>query len=202
MLDINQDQLDVQQLEKETIILAVNILQEAYNKQFNLFSLLKFFNGFYLDNVDIHTCVETLKSIDEYINKYTKFLTNQENQKNCIYTYILDNKYVNLYNRVIVKSLFNKHLLNVSIHVSSRFVEKSMSLYVLLDKISYILKRRTFLIVSEVNTSNNKHLITIDEHLSLESAYIYSLSYPNKIGILNDFPVIEKLNAYFRMQLD
>ena len=202
MLDINQDQLDVQQLEKETIILAVNILQEAYNKQFNLFSLLKFFNGFYLDNVDIHTCVETLKSIDEYINKYTKFLTNQENQKNCIYTYILDNKYVNLYNRVIVKSLFNKHLLNVSIHVSSRFVEKSMSLYVLLDKISYILKRRTFLTISEVNVSNKKHLITIDEHLPIESAYIYGLSYPNKIGILNDFPIIEKLNAYFRMQLD
>lgn len=198
MLDINQDQLDVQQLEKETILLAVNILQEAYSKQFNVFSLLKFFNGFYLDNVDIHHCVETLESIDEYINRYNKFLTNQ----NCVYTYILDNKYINLYNRVIVKSLFNKHLLNVSIFVSSRFVEKSISIYVLLDKISYILKRRTFLTVSEVNTSNNKHLITIDEHLSLEKAYMYSLSYPNKIGILNDFPVIEKLNARFRKELD
>lgn len=198
MLDINQDQLDVQQLEKETILLAVNILQEAYGKQFNLFSLLKFFNGFYLDNVDIHHCVETLESIDEYINKYNKFLTNQ----NCLYTYILDNKYINLYNRVIVKSLFNKHLLNVSIFVSTRFVEKSMSLYVLLDKISYILKRRTFLIVSEVNTSNNKHLLTIDEHLPIEAACTYGLSYPNKIGILNDFPVIEKLNANFRKELD
>lgn len=198
MLDINQDQLDVQQLEKETILLAVNILQEAYGKQFNLFSLLKFFNGFYLDNVDIHHCVETLESIDEYNNKYNKFLTNQ----NCLYTYILDNKYINLYNRVIVKSLFNKHLLNVSIFVSTRFVEKSMSLYVLLDKISYILKRRTFLTVSEVNTSNNKHLLTIDEHLPIEAACTYGLSYPNKIGILNDFPVIEKLNANFRKELD
>ena len=198
MLDINQDQLDVQQLEKETILLAVNILQEVYSKQFNVFSLLKFFNGFYLDNVDIHACVETLKSIDEHINRYHKFLTNQ----NCVYTYILDNKYVNLHNRVIVKSLFNKHLLNVSIFVSSRFVEKSINIYVLLDKISYILKRRTFLTVSEVNTSNNKHLITIDEHLSIEKAYMYSLSYPNKIGILNDFPVIEKLNDRFRKQLD
>ena len=195
MLDINQNQLDVQQLEKETILLAVNVLQERYNKQFNLFSLLKFFNGFYLDNVEIHDCVETLESIDEYINKYDKFLANQ----NCIYTYILDNKYVNLYNRVIVKSLFNKHLLNVSIHVSTRFVEKSISLYVLLDKISYILKRRTFLTISEVNVSNKKHLVTIDEHLPIEAACTYGLSYPNKIGILNDFPIIEKLNAHFRM---
>ena len=194
MLDINQDQLDVQQLEKETIILAVNILQEAYSKQFNLFSLLKFFNGFYLNNDDIHACAETLKSIDEYINKYNKFLTNQ----NCVHTYILDNKYINLYNRVIVKSIFNKHLLNVSIFVSTQFVKESMSLYVLLDKISYILKRRTFLTVSEVNTSNNKHLITIDEHLPIEAACTYGLSYPNKIGILNDFSTIEKLNIFFK----
>ena len=195
MLDINQNQLDVQQLEKETILLAVNVLQEKYNKKFNLFSLLKFFNGFYLDNDEIHHCVETLESIDEYINKYNKFITNQ----NCIYTYILDNKYVNLYTRVIVNSLFNKHLLNVDIFVSTRFVEKSMSLYVLLDKISYILKRRTFLTITEVNVSNKKHLLTIDEHLPIEAACIYGLSYPNKIGILNDFPIIEKLNAHFRM---
>ena len=46
MLDVNQNQLDVQQLEKETILLAVTILQGKYNKEFNLFSLLKFFNGF------------------------------------------------------------------------------------------------------------------------------------------------------------
>ena len=195
MLDINQNQLDVQQLEKETILLAVNVLQEKYNKKFNLFSLLKFFNGFYLDNDEIHHCVETLESIDEYINKYNKFITNQ----NCIYTYILDNKYVNLYTRVIVNSLFNKHLLNVDIFVSTRFVEKSMSLYVLLDKISYILKRRTFLTITEVNVSNKKHLLTIDEHLPIEAACTYGLSYPNKIGILNDFPIIEKLNAHFRM---
>ena len=201
MFDTNQNQLDVQQLEKETILLAVNILQEAYNKQFNLFSLLKFFNGFYLNNVERHVCVETLKSIDEYINEYNKFLTNKKNQ-NCIYTYILDDKYVNLHNRIIVKSLFNKHLLNVSIFVRPRFIEKSMNLYVLLDVISYILKRRTFITISEVNTSNNKHLTTIDEHLPIEAAYTYGLSYPNKIGILNDFPFIEKLNAYFRMQLD
>ena len=195
MFDINQNQLDVQQLEKETILLAVNILQEAYNKQFNLFSLLKFFHGFYLNNVERHTCVETLKSIDEYINKYKKFLTNQ----NCIHTYILDDKYVNLYNRIIVKSLFNKHLLNVSISVSPWFIKKSMNLCVLLQEISYILNRRTFITISEVNTSNNKHLITINEHLPIEAAYTYGLSYPNKIGILNDFPFIEKLNAYFRM---
>ena len=194
MLDINQNQLDVQQLEKETVLLAVNILQEKYNKKFNLFSLLKFFNGFYLNNDDTHCCVDTLESIDEYINKYNKFLTNQ----NYIYSYVLENKYVNLYNRIIVKSLFNKHLLNVSIFVSTQFVEKSISLYVLLDKISYILKRRTFFTISEVNVSNKKHLITIDEHLPIKAACTYGLSYPNKMGILNDFPIIERLNAHFR----
>ena len=195
MLDVNQNQLDVQQLEKETILLAVTILQGKYNKKFNLFSLLKFFNGFYLDNIDIHHCVETLESIDEYINEYNKFLTNQ----NCIYSYILDKKYVNLHTKVIVKSLFNKYLLNVNTFVSTKFVQESMSLYVLLDKISYILKRRTFLTINEVNVSNRKHLVTIDEHLPIEAACTYGLSYPNKIGILNDLPIIEKLNAYFRI---
>ena len=194
MLDVNQNQLDVQQLEKETVLLAVNILQGKYNKKFNLFSLLKFFNGFYLNNDDTHRCVETLESIDEYINKYNKFLTNQ----NYKYSYILDKKYVNLYTKVIVKSLFNKYLLNVSIFVSTKFVEESMSLYVLLVKISYILKRRTFLTINEVNVSNKKHLVTIDEHLPIEAACTYGLSYPNKIGILNDFPIIERLNAHFR----
>ncbi len=195
MLDINQDQLDVQQLEKETILLAVTILQGKYNKEFNLFSLLKFFNGFYLNNDDIHHCVETLESIDEYINKYIKFLTNQ----NCTYSYTLDKKYVNLYTKVIVKSLFNKHLLNVSTFVSTKFVEESMSLCVLLDKITYILKRRTFLTINEVNISNKKHLVAIDEHLPIEAACTYGLFYPNRIGIFNDFPIIEKLNAYFKI---
>lgn len=194
MFDVNQNQLDVQQLEKETILLAVNILQGKYNKKFNLFSLLKFFNGFYLDEIDIQNCVDTLGLIDEFITKYEKYLVNQKE----VYTYNLESEYVNLYNRTIVKSVFNKHLLNVSIFVSTRFVEESMSLYVLLDKISYILKRRTFLTVSEVNISNKKYLLTIDEHLPIEAAYTYGLSYPNKIGILNDFPIIERLNAHFR----
>ena len=194
MLDVNQNQLDVQQLEKETILLAVNILQGRYNKQFNLFSLLKFFNGFYLNNDDIHHCVETLESIDEYIDKYNKYLTNQ----NCINSYILENKYVNLYNRIIVKSLFNKYLLNANIFVTTQFIKESMSLYVLLDKISYILKRRTFITVSEVNVFNKKHLLTIDEHLPIEAACTYGLSYPNKIGILNNFSTIEKLNIFFK----
>lgn len=194
MQEINQDQIDVQQLEKETILLAVNILQGRYNKQFNLFSLLKFFNGFYLNNDDIHHCVETLESIDEYIDKYNKYLTNQK----CINSYILENKYVNLYNRIIVKSLFNKYLLNVNIFVSTWFIKESMSLYALLDKISYILKRRVFLTVSEVNVFNKKHLLTIDEHLPIKSACIYGLTYPNKIGILNDFSTIEKLNIFFK----
>ena len=194
MLDVNQNQLDVQQLEKETILLAVNVLQEAYNTQFNLFSLLKFFNGFYLNYTDNHHCVETLESIDEYINEYSKFITNL----NCTNSYILENKYVNLYNRVIIKSLFNKHLLNVDIFTSTQFVKESMSLYVLLDKISYILKRRTFLTVSKVNVSNKKHLLTIDEHLPIKAACTYGLYYPNKIGILNDFSTIEKLNIFFK----
>lgn len=195
MQKVNQNQYEVIQLEKETVMLAVKVLQEKYNRQFDLFSLLKFFIGFYLNNDDIHHCVDTLESIDEYINKYNKFLANQ----NCIYSYDLENKYVNLYNKITVKSIFNTHLLNVNIYVSTWFVEESMSLYVLLDKISYILKRRTFLTINEVNVSNKKHLVAIDEHLPIEAACTYGLSYPNKIGILNDFSVIEKLNAHFRV---
>ena len=194
MFDINQNQLDVQQLEKETILLAVNVLQEAYNKQFNLFSLLKFFNGFYLNSTDIENCVDTLELINSYITKYKRYLEYQ----NDVQIYALEDKYVNLFNKITVKSLFNKHLLNVSIFVSPRFIKKSMNLYDLLDQISYILKRRTFLTISEVNTSNNKHLNTIDEHLPIEAAYTYGLSYPNKIGILNDFSTIEKLNIFFK----
>ena len=86
MQKVNQNQYEVIQLEKETVMLAVKVLQEKYNRQFDLFSLLKFFIGFYLNNDDIHHCVETLESIDEYINKYNKFLTNQ----NYIYSYTLD----------------------------------------------------------------------------------------------------------------
>lgn len=192
MLDINQNQLDVQQLEKETILLAVTILQGKYNKKFNLFSLLKFFNGFYLNNEDVQNCVDTLKSIDDYIIKYKKHLANHT------YSYTLKNNYVNLYNKIIIKSIFNKYILNVDIFISTQFIEMSMSLYVLLEKISYILKRRTFLTINEVNVLNRKYF-TIDEQLPIKSACIYGLSYPNKIGILNDFPIIEKLNAYFKI---
>ena len=86
----------------------------------------------------------------------------------------------------------------MNIFVSTWFVKESMSLYALLDKISYILKRRVFLTVSEVNVFNKKHLLTIDEHLPIKSACIYGLTYPNKIGILNDFSTIEKLNIFFK----
>ena len=194
MQKVNQNQYEVIQLEKETVMLAVKVLQEKYNRQFDLFSLLKFFIGFYLDKIDIQNCVDTLELINEFITKYEKCLVNLKE----VYTYDLENKYVNLYNKITVKSIFNTHLLNVNIYVSTLFVEESMSLYVLLDKISYILKRRTFLTVSEVNISNKKHLLTIGEHLPIEAACTKGLFYPNKIGILNDFPVIERLNAYFR----
>lgn len=192
MLDINQNQLDVQQLEKETILLVVNILQEKYNKQFNLFSLLKFFNGFYLNNEDVQNCVDTLKSIDDYIFKYRKHLANHT------YFYTLKNNYVNLYNKIIIKSIFNKYILNVDIFTSIQFIEMSMSLYVLLEKISYILQRRTFIAINEVNILNKKYLTSIGEHLPVISAFTHGLSYPNKIGILNDFSTIEKLNIFFK----
>lgn len=193
MQELNQNQLDVQQLEKETVVLAIKVLQEKYNRQFNLFSLLKFFYGFYLNSTDIQNCVDTLELINDCIAKYKKYLVNQ----NYVQIYTLEDKYVNLFNKITVKSLFNAGLLNINTFISPSLITESISLYTLLDKISYVLQRRTFITINEVNILNKKYLISIGEHLPVISAFTHGLSYPNKIGILNDFSTIEKLGAYF-----
>ena len=191
---MNQNQFDIQQLEKETIILAANILQEKYNIHFNLFSLLKFFNGFYLNSIDIQNCVDTLELINDYIAKYKKYLVNQNYIQMCV----LEDKYVNLFNKITVKSLFNAGLLNINTFINPSLITESISLYTLLDKISYVLQRRTFITINEVNILNKKYLTSIGEHLPVISAFTHGLSYPNKIGILNDFSTIEKLNIFFK----
>ena len=190
---MNQDQFDIQQLEKETIILAANILQEKYNIHFNLYSLLKFFSGFYLNSTDIQNCVDTLESINDCIAKCKKYLVNQ----NDVQIYVLEDKYVNLFNKITVKSIFNVELLNINTSISRYLITESISLYTLLDKISYVLQRRTFITINEVNILNKKYLTSVLEHLPVISAFTHGLSYPNKIGILNDFSTIEKLGAYF-----
>ena len=190
---MNQNQFDIQQLEKETIILAANILKEKYNIDFNLFSLLKFFYGFYLNSTDIENCVDTLELINSYITKYKRYLAYQ----NDVQIYALEDKYVNLFNKITVKSLFNAGLLNINTYISPSLITESISLDTLLDKISYVLRRRTFITINEVNILNKKYLISIEEHLPVISAFTHGLSYPNKIGILNDFSTIEKLGAYF-----
>lgn len=190
---MNQNQFDIQQLEKETIILAANILKEKYNIDFNLFSLLKFFYGFYLNSTDIENCVDTLELINSYITKYKRYLAYQ----NDVQIYALEDKYVNLFNKITVKSLFNAGLLNINTYISPSLITESISLDTLLDKISYVLRRRTFITINEVNILNKKYLTSIEEHLPVISVFTHGLSYPNKIGILNDFSTIEKLGAHF-----
>ena len=191
---MNQNQFDIQQLEKETIILAANILKEKYNIDFNLFSLLKFFYGFYLNSTDIENCVDTLELINSYITKYKRYLAYQ----NDVQIYALEDKYVNLFNKITVKSLFNVGLLNINTFISPSLITESISLDTLLEKISYVLRRRTFITINEVNILNKKYLISIEEHLPAISAFTHGLSYPNSIAILNDFSTIEKLNIFFK----
>lgn len=190
---MNQNQFDIQQLEKETIILAANILEEKCNIHFNLFSLLKFFNGFYLNSTDIENCVDTLELINSYITKYKRYLEYQ----NDVQIYTLEDKYVNLFNKITVKFLFNAVFLNINTFISHSLITESISLDILLDKISYVLRRRTFIAINEVNILNKKYLTTIGEHLPVISVFTHGLSYPNKIGILSDFSTAEKLGAHF-----
>ena len=45
--------------------------------------------------------------------------------------------------------------------------------------------------------SPQESIALFDTHVPLKSACTHYLTYPNKIGILNSFPTMEKLNAHF-----
>lgn len=194
MQEVNQDQYEVMQFEKETVMLAVRILEKDCGRFFNIIPVLKFFSGLYLTREDIKSCEETLDSINEAISTYKKYLLNQDTTL----MYYLEDDYVKLFNKVAVKSIFNKSLLDVNIFIRDDwFIYRYTVLHRLLGKIDYVLHRRTFIIVDRVTTTNKECFIPLGTHVPLKSACTHYLTYPNKIGILNSFPTMEKLNAHF-----
>ena len=72
----------------------------------------------------------------------------------------------------------------------------------LLDKINYVLHRRTFITIDRVTTGNKAYFVPLEAHFPLKSACTHYLTYPNKIGVLNSFPTVEKLNAHFILDPD
>ena len=197
MQEINQNQYEVMQFEKETVMLAIRILEKDCGRFFNVIPLLKFFSGLYLTRENIQNCEETLDSISEAISNYKKYLLNQDN----VLMYCLEDDYVKLFNKVAVKSIFNRSLLNVNIFIDDEFIYRHTILHRLLDKINYVLHRKTFIIINKVTTTNKKYFVSSDAHLPLKSACVFNLTYPNKIGILNSFPTMEKLSVHFMSNL-
>lgn len=197
MQEINQDQIDVRMLEKETVMLAVRILEKDCSIFFNIIPVLKFFSGLYLTRENIKSCEETLDSISKAIRNYKKYLLDQENTL----MYYLEDDYVKLFNKVTIKSIFNKNLLHLNISTSNyaiyTHVDKYTALRRLLDIINFILHRRTFITIDKVTTDSKDYFFSLDAHVSLKLACVFGLAYPNKIGILNSFPIMEKLNAHF-----
>lgn len=198
MQEINQDQTDVREFEKETVMLAVRILEKDCGRFFNIIPLLKFFSGLYLTRENIQSCEETLDSISKAISNYKKYLLSQENTL----MYYLEDDYVKLFNKVAVKSIFNKCSLKVNIFIDDFLIHRYMNLPRLLDKINYVLHRRTFITIDKVTTDNKAYFVSLDAHVPLKIACTHHLTYPNKIGILNDFSAMEKLNAHFTSELD
>lgn len=200
MQEVNQDQYEVMQFEKETVMLAVRILEKDCGRFFNIIPVLKFFSGLYLTREDIKSCEETLDSISEAISNYKRYLLNQDTTL----MYYLEDDYVKLFNKVAVKSIFNKSLLDVNIFINNwfidrndRFIYRYTVLFRLLSNIIYVLHRGTFITVDRVTTTNKECFISLDTYVSLKSACTHYLTYPNEIGILNSFPTMEKLNAHF-----
>ena len=163
---------------------------------------MKFFSGLYLTRENIKSCEETLDSISEAISNYKKYLLSQENTL----MYYLEDDYVKLFNKVTVKSIFNKNLLHLNVFTSDYsiyvHVDKYTALHRLLDKINFILHRRTFIIINKVTADSKDYFVSLDAHVSLKLACVLGLAYPNKIGILNSFPIMEKLNAHFILDPD
>ena len=195
MQEINQNQYEVMQFEKETVMLAIRILEKDCGRFFNVIPLLKFFSGLYLTRENIQNCEETLDSISEAISNYKKYLLNQDN----VLMYCLEDDYVKLFNKVAVKSIFNRSLLNVNIFIDDEFIYRHTILHRLLDKINYVLHRKTFIIINKVTTYNKVYFSITDTCVSLKLACTRYLTYPNKIGILNDFSTTEKLKAHFML---
>lgn len=195
MVNMNQNQLDVVCLEKEAILLGINIVQKKYYNFINIYPLLKFFNGHTLDTEEKIKCREILRLLDEYLQKYKDSYSSDLNE---VPTDINTKDFICLYNKFVISTLFNRRLLNISIPVNHRLLEKKINLYSLVNILIYLLQQRTFIISKRIHKDNHKTSLSFDAYVCLQDACYYGFPYPNSTAILNDFFTIEKLNIFFK----
>lgn len=103
-----------------------------------------------------------------------------------------------MYNKFVISTLFNRHLLNISIPVRHHLLKEKVSLYSLINVLIYFLQQRTFIFYKNIYKDNYKIFSSLDAYVCLQDACYYGLSYPNSTAILNDFSTIEKLNIFFK----
>ena len=191
---MERDQLDVKKLEKETIIIYAELLNIISNKNFNLYPILKFFTGFDLNHQDlenIESFFEELKEIEETY-KINLPIESVEN---------LYKDYVYLYNKVIVKSIFNQSLFKSGVYIKTIFITKDTTLNDFLEILKYIIYRQTFITVTVASEKTKRNLavdLAVFTHIPISKAAQFGLTYPNRIAILNDITIFEKVNKFFK----
>lgn len=195
MVNMNQNQLDVVQLEREVVLLGIKIVQKKYYNFINIYPLLKFFNGHTLDKEEKIKCREILRLLDKHLQKYKDSYSSDLNE---VPTDINTKDFICLYNKFVIRTLFNRRLLNISIPVNHRLLENKISLYSLINILIYLLQQRTFVTSKRIHKDNRKMSLSYDAYVHLQDACYYGLSYPNSTAILNDFSTIEKLNIFFK----
>ena len=195
MVNMNQNQLDVVCLEKEAVLLVINIVQKKYHNFISIQLLLKFFDGRTLDTDEKIECREILHLLDKYLQKYKDSYSSDLNK---VPTDINTKDFICLYNKFVVSTLFNRRLLNISIPVNYHLLEKKVSLYSLINILIYLLQQRTFITSKRIHKDNCKTSLSFDAYVRLQDACYYGLPYPNSTTILNDFSTIEKLNIFFK----
>ena len=195
MLHINQNQLDVIQFEKETIMLSVELLQKNYKVYLDTAPLLKFFDGLTLTSQEKSECKGILISLSKCIQKCMQHCPTYSNDTP---TYSYSEDYIHLCTKIGIGSIFNRYLLNVSIYTEIYLLKKRVSLYTFLKRVLYLLHQRTFISSKRLHEDNRKTSLSFDAYVNLSAACYYDFSYPNSMAILNDFPTIEKLNIFFK----
>ena len=195
MLHINQKQLEVVCLEKEAVLLGINIVQKKYYNFINIYPLLKFFDGHTLDIEEKIECREILHLLHKYLQKYADSYSSVLDE---VPTDINTKDFIYLYNKFVISTLFNIHLLNISIPVNNRLLEKKVSLYSLINILIYFLQQRTFIFSKRIHKDNRKISLSFDTYECLQDVCYYGVHYPNSTAILNDFSTIEKLNIFFK----
>ena len=195
MVNMNQNQLDVVRLEREAVLLGIKIVQKKYYNFINIHSLLKFFDRHTLDKEEKIECREILRLLNKYLQKYKDSYSSDLNK---VPTDISTKDFICSYNKFVISTLFNRHLLNISIPINYRLLEKKVNLYSLVNILIYLLQQRTFITSKRIHEDNRKMSLSYDAYVHLQNACYYGLSYPNSTAILNDFSTIEKLNIFFK----